>query len=85
MREFDVTRVKAVGPARLEVQFADGLAGEVEFREAFFFGVFEAIRDPTLFSQARCDQGFVEWPGNLDLAPDSMHDAIQKHGRWVLE
>jgi hypothetical protein len=26
----------------------------------------------------------VVWPGELDLAPDAMHAAIQKHGVWSL-
>jgi len=74
-----------VGSRLLAVRFADGLVGEVEFRESFFHGVFEAVKDPAAFAQVRCDQGFVEWPGDLDLAPDAMHEAIAADGRWVLE
>ncbi len=85
MREYQVVSVEPIGRARLAVRFADGLSGEVEFRDSFFFGVFEAIKDPGLFAKVRCDQGFVEWPGELDLAPDAMYDQIRAHGRWVLE
>ena len=85
MRGYDVVSVRALGQRRLAVRFADGLAGEVEFRESFFRGVFEAVKDPAAFAQVRCDQGFVEWPGDLDLAPDAMHDAIEANGRWILE
>ncbi len=85
MREYDVVSVRAIGQRQLAVCFADGLAGEVEFRDSFFHGVFEAVKDPDAFAQVRCDNGFVEWPGDLDLAPDAMHAAIKTHGRWVLE
>jgi hypothetical protein len=85
MREYDVVQVEPIGHARLSVRFADGLRGEVEFRDSFFFGVFAAIKDPELFAKVKCDRGFVEWPGELDLAPDAMYEQIRTHGRWVLE
>ena len=85
MREYEVVSVRPVGAYRLAVRFADGLTGEVEFRDSFFRGVFETLRDPKAFAQVRCDQGFVEWPGDLDLAPDAMHEAIRERGLWVLD
>ena len=84
MQDWEVVSVEPIGQRRLAVRFADGLSGEVEFRDSFFRGVFEAIKDPAAFAQVRCDQGFVEWPGELDLAPDAMHAAIQERGVWVL-
>jgi hypothetical protein len=46
VHETQVVNVEPIGPNRLAVHFADGLAGEVEFRDSFFFGVFAALRDP---------------------------------------
>jgi Protein of unknown function (DUF2442) len=83
--EYDVVSVRPLGHLRLAVRFADGLSGEVELRDSFLYGVFETLKDPALFAQVRCDHGFVEWPGELDLAPDAMHQAIKMHGCWVLE
>jgi hypothetical protein len=31
------------------------------------------------------DHGFVEWPGDIDLAPDAMYDEIKALGVWILE
>ena len=73
------------GPFRLSVRFADGVSGEVEFRETFFRGAFAPLRDPARFAEVHCSQGFVEWPGDLDLAPDAMHAELRRGGRWVLE
>jgi hypothetical protein len=47
-------------------------------------GVFAALADPSLFAQVRVDLGAVSWPGDLDLAPDAMHEAIQAQGVWSL-
>lgn len=85
MREWEVIGVKFVGPHRLAVRFADGTAGEMELRDSFFRGVFAALLDPVLSSQAHCENGLVEWPGELDLAPDAMHREIRDRGRWVLD
>ena len=85
MQVYEGVSVKPIGERRLAVRFADGLSGEVEFHDSFFRGVFEAIKDPGAFARVRCDQGFVEWPGDLDLAPDAMHAAIKERGVWVLD
>ena len=85
MAAYDVVEVVPVDPSRLAVKFADGTQGEVEFRESYFHGVFGVLADPSVFASARCDQGFVEWPGGLDLAPDAMYEAIRAHGVWLLE
>jgi len=82
--KWDVVDVKAVAPLAIEVRFADGLVGRVRFEPSHLTGVFEALKDPTVFQQAHVDAGAVAWPGNLDLAPDAMYDEIHAHGVWVL-
>jgi hypothetical protein len=80
----DVVTVERLEHLRLRVTFRDGLSGEVVFRDSHLTGVFEPLRDPGLFAQVRCDQGFVSWPGELDLAPDAMYAAIKERGIWEL-
>ena len=82
---YDVIQVKPLGHLRLAVWFQDGLSGEVELRESHLYGVFAVLKDPEIFQQVQCEQGFVSWPGEIDLAPDAMYDAIRAHGCWVLE
>jgi hypothetical protein len=36
-------------------------------------------------NQAHLEYGVVTWPGEIDLAPDAMHDAVKKSGRWILQ
>ncbi len=82
---YDVIDVKPVGHLRLAVCLADGLSGEVVFKESHLYGVFEALKDPKLFEEVHCRNGFVEWPGDLDIAPDAMYDEIKAQGSWILE
>jgi len=30
------------------------------------------------------DYGVVTWPGEIDLAPDAMHQAIRETGQWIV-
>jgi hypothetical protein len=82
-----VTSVEALPGYRLRVAFADGLSGTVDMANLVHSpkaGVFAALADPALFAQAALDCGAVVWPGDLDLAPDAMHAAIQQHGEWLV-
>ena len=82
-----VTRVEVLPGFRLRVAFADELAGTVDLYRLVHSpgaGVFAVLADPSLFAQVRLDCGAVAWPGELDLAPDAMHDAIEQHGEWTL-
>ena len=81
----DVTAVKVISHLSLQVQFADGLSGLVRFEPSHLTGVFAVLRDPTIFQQVSVLHGAVTWPGELDLAPDAMYDAIQQHQEWVLQ
>lgn len=74
----------------LAVRFIDETEGTVDMRtlltsEKVVGTVFEALRDVLLFSQARIHFGAVEWPGEIDLAPDAMYAEIRAHGVWVLD
>ena len=83
-------RVAEVSPLpnyRLRVRFLDGTEGEVDMAGLLGradAGVFASLRDPGLFARVSVELGAVTWPGELDLAPDAMYDAIRQTGKWVL-
>jgi hypothetical protein len=80
--------IKVLHNHRLSVTFSDGTRGEVDlFRlvHSDQAGVFSALRDPETFAQACLEYGAVTWPGEIDLAPDSMYDQIKKNGVWILD
>ena len=83
-------RLSAVYPLehyRLYVKFIDGLEGSVDLLKLVtsdHAGVFMILRDPQFFKSVYLNYGAVTWPGDLDLAPDAIYDAIQAHGEWVV-
>ena len=79
-----VSAVEIVAPWRLRVRFNDGVEGEVAFEPSFFQGVFAHLADTDAFAQVEVVHGAVTWPGELDLAPDAMHDEIAARGEWIL-
>jgi Protein of unknown function (DUF2442) len=83
--DWDVVTVNVEDENLLRVRFADGTEGLVRFRRSFFQGVFAPLRDPQKFLQVQLGNGFVTWPGELDLAPDAMYEEIRKHREMVLE
>ncbi len=85
-----VVALQAKPGLRLDVTFEDGTRGEVRLQEfldapAVRGSVFERIRDPEVFAQARVELGAVTWPNGADLAPDAMYDAIRAQGHWTVE
>jgi hypothetical protein len=83
-----VVEVYAFPGYRLAVKFMDGTTGEIDMSRLVMSdsaGIFARLRDPALFTQAYVEYGAVVWPGEIDLAPDTMYDEIKKHGRWVPE
>jgi hypothetical protein len=79
-----VVSVEPKPPLALAVRFLDGTEGTVRFEASHLSGVFEALKDPELFSQARVEGGVVTWPGDIDLAPDAMYREIHRTGEWIL-
>ena len=49
------------------------------------YGVFQKLQNPDFFNQVTVVNGYVSWPGEIDLAPDAMYEAIQKKGEWILQ
>ena len=81
-----VAEVRVLPEYGLTVLFVDGTRGDVDLSRLVLSvnaGVFAALRDPAVFAQATVERGVVTWPGELDLAPDAMYDAIRAHGRWT--
>ncbi|HEV7487862.1 MAG TPA: DUF2442 domain-containing protein [Thermoanaerobaculia bacterium] len=83
--EYTVVFVEVLEHLRLAVRFRDGLTGEVVFKESHLSRVFEPLKDPAFFASVSCADGFVEWPGEIELAPDAMYEEISDHGTWILD
>jgi len=82
--EWDVTELKLTDEFTIHVRFKDGVEGIVKFLPTFFCGVFSHLTDKSQFQQIMLVDGVVTWPGNLDLAPDAMHEEIKRNGFLLL-
>jgi len=83
----DVASVAALPGYRLRVRFHDGVEGIVDLSRRVrspAAGLFGPLADPDLFARVGMEMGTVAWPGDIDLAPDAMHDALAATGEWVL-
>jgi hypothetical protein len=81
---WEVIGLRLEGEHALWVCFKDGLEGVVKFMPSAFRGVFTRLSNPKEFALAYVVDGAVTWPGELDLAPDAMHEQIAHHGEWTL-
>jgi hypothetical protein len=68
------------------VQFEDGTDGIVDMAQFLDHdcGVFKCLRNVASFNAAYIEHGAVTWPGELDLAPDRMHDELQNADVYVV-
>ena len=80
-------KVKPLPNYEIEVEFNDGTRGIVEMIKLIMSdkaGVFSVLKDKAIFNKAKLEYGILTWPGEIDLAPDPMFDAIKQSGRWVI-
>jgi hypothetical protein len=73
-----VIDVRCVGEHRLRLEFEDGKAGEVDFSNEEWRGIFEPLRDPGFFSRVELDEelGTIIWPNGADFAPETLHRMV---------
>lgn len=72
----------------LKVKFVDGTKGFVELQNLILSkraGVFKKLKNKTFFKKVHLELGVATWPGEIDLPPDVLYDAIKKQGRCVLK
>ena len=72
-----VTSVRHVRDYVLELCFADGSYGEIDFRGRIVGrgGAFAPLEDVNVFKQVRVDSdaGTIRWPNDVDFCPDVLH------------
>ena len=75
----DVTKVEPLGGYRVRLEFADGVAGEIDLgRLITFRGVFARLRDEAEFARVGVDpeSGTIVWPTGADLCPDVLYSLV---------
>lgn len=73
-----VTAVRALPSYRLEIEFADGVRGVLDYEDRLFGPMMEPLRDPARFAEVGIDEfGVICWPNGADLAPDAIYDRLK--------
>jgi hypothetical protein len=69
-----IARATALTDYRLELLFDNGENGIVDLSSFAGHGVFTAWLSPGVFERVQVTaEGAVEWPGEIDLCPDSLY------------
>lgn len=69
-----VTSVKTMPDYCLEITFNTGDVKLFDIKPYLDRGLFSRLRDVNLFKQAHVAYDTVCWPGNLDIAPETLFD-----------
>jgi hypothetical protein len=74
----DVTAIVYRHDYVYRIVFDDGMEGDVDFAEYIGSGpIFEALKDPTFFRQARIEGDTICWPNGADVAPETLYEKIE--------
>lgn len=60
------------------LQFADGVAGEVDLEVELWGEIFEPLKDKSLFAEVTFDRelGTIVWPNGADFAPEFLYQKL---------
>jgi hypothetical protein len=70
----DVVAVKPLPDFQLDLTFTNGELRRFDMRPLLALKPWNRIASPNLFNRARVDYGTVVWPGEIDIAPETLYD-----------
>lgn len=74
MRLLDVTAVTPTTDYQLLLTFENGEQRQFDMQPLLARKPFDALRPFQRFAQARVEYGTVVWPGEIDVAPETLYD-----------
>lgn len=84
-----VTHVRHLSEYRLELSFADGTKGQLDFKDRVVGrgGVFSPLEQVGLFGQVKVDPeaGTIVWPNGVDFCPDVLYSLVTGKPIKILE
>jgi len=70
----DVSKVKANHDFTLDLEFENGELRQFDMKPYLNKKPFHRLKELSLFTCAEVAYGTVVWPGNLDIAPETLYD-----------
>lgn len=71
----EVSHVEIGLEYNLLVTFQNGEHRHFDMAPYLNYPVFQKLKNPEFFSLARVDYGTVTWPGDIDIAPETIYAA----------
>jgi hypothetical protein len=69
----EVSQVEIGAEYILLVTFKNGERRHFDMAPYLQYPVFQKLKNPAFFSLARVDYGTVTWPGDIDIAPETLY------------
>ena len=70
----EVNAVEATAHYGLVLDFNNGERRRFDMQPYLHYPVFHRLKNPGYFSLARVDYGTVIWPGDIDIAPETLYE-----------
>ena len=70
----DVTAVAARPNFLLDLEFENGERRRFDMSPYLHYPIFRRLENPGFFSLARAEHGTVVWPGDIDIAPETLYE-----------
>lgn len=70
----DVISVRVGSDFQLDLEFANGEWRRFDMRPLLTMKPWNRIAAPALFERVRVDYGTLVWPGEIDVAPETLYD-----------
>ncbi|HHT9138889.1 MAG TPA: DUF2442 domain-containing protein [Candidatus Wunengus sp. YC60] len=75
-----VTGITYLEDYKLRIEFSDGVAKDVDLKDALYGEMFEPLKDIELFKQVvvNSETNTIEWPNGADFAPEFLYEIGKK-------
>ncbi len=70
----DVVSVSPTPDFQIDLKYANGESRRFDMRPLLQMKPWSRIASPALFSRASVNYGTVVWPGDIDIAPETLYD-----------
>lgn len=70
----EICEVKTSPDFKLHLLFNNGENRTFDMKPYLQYPVFRRLENTGFFSLARVDYGTVTWPGDIDIAPETLYD-----------